>query len=114
MGAIMVVGIVVEYSILLVEFARVAQAEGASPHEAAQKAVRKRLRPILMTSLTTLFSLLPMAIGLAGGEANAPLARVICGGVIAGTLATIYVIPSLYPVFKREKPSFEDQMLEEA
>jgi len=101
MGAIMVVGIVVEYSILLVEFANVAEGQGMDAYTAAGVAYRKRLRPILMTSLTTFLSLLPMAIGLAGGEANAPLAQVICGGVVAGTLATLFIVPSLYPVIKR-------------
>ncbi len=113
MGAIMVVGIVVEYSILLVEFANVAERRGAAPDKAMRQAVSQRLTPILMTSLTTLLSLLPMAIGLAGGEANAPLARVICGGVVAGTIATLIVIPPLYPFFKRgDRPNIEDQIPE--
>ena len=75
MGIIMMVGIVVEYSIVLVDFANQRLAEGMSIHEAIIDAAKVRARPILMTSLTTWLALLPMAIGGFGGDANAPLAR---------------------------------------
>ena len=65
----MMVGIVVEYSIVLVDFANQRVKEGDSPREAIINAAKVRLRPILMTSLTTWLALLPMAIGFGGGDA---------------------------------------------
>ena len=102
MGIIMMVGIVVEYSIVLVDFANRRLEENASVREAILDAAQVRLRPILMTSLTTWLALLPMAIGFGGGEANAPLARAIIGGVLGATLLSLVVVPCLYVMFKRE------------
>jgi multidrug efflux pump subunit AcrB len=102
MGIIMIVGIVVEYSIILVDYADRLVAEGSPITEAVKKAAQVRLRPILMTSFTTWLALLPMAIGGQGGEANAPLARAIIGGVLAATVLTLFVVPVLYKLFKRE------------
>jgi multidrug efflux pump subunit AcrB len=102
MGIIMMVGIVVEYSIVLVHFANQRVREGASPVDAALEAADVRLRPILMTSLTTVLALLPMAIGFGGGDANIPLARTIIGGVLGATVLTLLVVPCLYAIFKRE------------
>ena len=100
MGIIMMVGIVVEYSIVLVDFANRRVDEGLDIREAIIDAAKVRLRPILMTSMTTWLALLPMAIGFAGGEANAPLARAIIGGVIGATLLSLAVVPCLYVIFK--------------
>jgi multidrug efflux pump subunit AcrB len=102
MGIIMVTGIVVEYSILLLEFANRRVEEGASVHEAVRDATWIRMRPIFMTSFTTWLALVPMAIGATGGEANAPLARTIIGGVLAATVLTLIVVPCLYVIVKRE------------
>ncbi len=104
MGIIMMVGIVVEYAIILIHFANQRVQEGASPADAALEAADVRLRPILMTSLTTVLALLPMAIGFGGGEANVPLARTIIGGVLGATVLTLLVVPCLYAILKR-KPS---------
>ncbi len=101
MGIIMMVGIVVEYSIVLVDFANHRLEEGLSVKEAIIDAAKVRARPILMTSLTTWLALLPMAIGGFGGDANAPLARAIIGGVIAATVLTLLVVPCLYVILKR-------------
>jgi len=101
MGIIMMVGIVVEYSIVLVSFANQRLEEGLSVTDAVIDAAKVRARPILMTSLTTWLALLPMAIGVQGGEANAPLARAIIGGVVAATLLSLIVVPCLYVIFKR-------------
>lgn len=98
MGIIMMIGIVVEYSIVLVDFANHRVNEGLSPRDAVLDAARVRMRPILMTSLTTWLALLPMAI-VAG--ANAPLARAIIGGVIGATVLTLLVVPCLYVILKR-------------
>ncbi|MCH8879853.1 MAG: efflux RND transporter permease subunit [Planctomycetes bacterium] len=103
MGIIMMTGIVVEYSIILLDFANQRVSAGLSVREAIKEATWIRLRPILMTSMTTWLALLPMAIGLAGGEANAPLARTIIGGVLAATALSLIVVPCLYILIKREE-----------
>jgi len=102
MGIIMMVGIVVEYSIVLVDFANHRLAEGLNVEEAIIDAAKVRARPILMTSLTTWLALLPMATGWFGGDANAPLAQAIIGGVIAATVLSLIVVPCLYVIFKRQ------------
>lgn len=101
MGIIMMVGIVVEYSIVLVDFANQRLGEGLSVREAIIDATKVRLRPVLMTSLTTWLALLPMAIGFGGGDANVPLARAIIGGVIGATFLSLLVVPCLYVMLKR-------------
>ena len=103
MGIIMMVGIVVEYSIVLVDFANKLVEKGHSPYDAIVEASLVRLRPILMTSLTTWLAMLPMAIGFGGGEANIPLARAIIGGVIGATILTLIVVPCLYVMLKSNK-----------
>ncbi|MBL4688362.1 MAG: efflux RND transporter permease subunit [Nannocystaceae bacterium] len=105
MGVIMMVGIVVEYGIILVDFANRGLAEGKTPTEAVIEAATVRLRPIMMTSLTTIFALLPMAIGIGAGDANVPLARTILGGVAAATVLTLIVLPCLYVITKRAEPA---------
>jgi multidrug efflux pump subunit AcrB len=109
MGIIMMVGIVVEYSIVLVDFANHRLAEGRSVRDAAIEAAQVRLRPILMTSLTTVLALVPMAwpvlflapFGISGGDANVPLARAIIGGVLGATFLSLLVLPCLYVMMKR-------------
>ena len=101
MGIIMIVGIVVEYSIVLVDFANHRLQAGLTPTESIIEAARVRLRPILMTSLTTVFALLPMAVGFGGGAANVPLAQTIVGGVVGATILTLTVVPCLFVMFKR-------------
>ena len=108
MGIIMMIGIVVEYTIVLLDFANLRLREGADVKDAIVDAALIRSRPILMTSLTTVLALLPMAIGFAGGEADEPLARTIVGGVIAATLLPAFVVPCLYILVKRPKDTTED------
>ncbi|HMS16573.1 MAG TPA: efflux RND transporter permease subunit, partial [Planctomycetota bacterium] len=96
MGLIMTVGIVVEYAILLVDYANRLRGDGWGAQRAVIEAARVRLKPILMTSTTTWIALLPLAVGTPGNEANAPLARTIIGGVISATVLTIFVVPALY------------------
>ena len=107
MGIIMMVGLVVAYSILLVDFANRQLGQGRSLTEAICEAARVRLRPILMTSLAAGLALTPMAIGGTGAEANAPLARAIIGGVVSAALLSLLVVPCLYFVFKRKSQSTE-------
>jgi len=101
MGIIMMMGIVVEYSIVLLDFADRRVREGRSPEEAVYEAAMVRFRPILMTSVTTILALLPMAVGFAGGDADQPLALTIVGGVVAATLLPKFVVPCFYAILKR-------------
>ncbi|MDV6034230.1 MAG: efflux RND transporter permease subunit [Phycisphaera sp. RhM] len=102
MGTLMMIGVVVNNSILLVEFANRRRAEGLSPHDAALSAAGVRLRPILMTSLTLVASMLPLSFQLApGNEAMIPLARALMGGMIASTLLTLVLVPCVYSLVHR-------------
>ena len=103
MGIIMMVGLVVAYSTLLVDYADRRRSEGATIEEAIAEAAAVRVRPILMTSLTTVLALTPMAIGGPGAEANVPLARAIIGGVLSAAALTLVVVPCLYAMLKRPK-----------
>ncbi|HOX42899.1 MAG TPA: efflux RND transporter permease subunit [Myxococcota bacterium] len=106
MGVIMMVGIVLSNGILLVEFANVRRRQGLDRREAILEAGTVRLRPILMTVLTTLLGLLPMAIGIGeGSESNVPLARAVVGGLIVSTFFTLILIPILYTLFHRRAPA---------
>lgn len=107
MGIIMMIGIVVEYTIVLLDFANHRLSEGATVQEAIVDAAVVRFRPILMTSVTTILALLPMAIGFAGGEADEPLARTIVGAVIAATLLPKFVVPCLYVILKKPPKAFD-------
>lgn len=97
-GCIMLGGIVVNNAILLVDQARRLRAEGSiNARDAVIEAGRRRLRPILMTSLTTILGLLPLALGIGeGAEAQAPLARAVVGGLTASTLVTLLLVPAVY------------------
>lgn len=98
MGAIMAIGVAVANAILLVTFAESHRREqSASAADAAVEGARGRLRPILMTSCAMTAGMLPMALGLGeGGEQTAPLARAVIGGLIAATIATLTVLPTVF------------------
>ncbi|MEX2363316.1 MAG: efflux RND transporter permease subunit, partial [Balneolaceae bacterium] len=98
MGMIMLIGIVVNNAIVLVDYINLMRREKNMPVlEAVIEAGRLRLRPILMTTLTTILGLLPLAIGIgAGAEIQASLARVVIGGLTASTLVTLVFIPVVY------------------
>jgi CzcA family heavy metal efflux pump len=105
MGVIMMVGIVVSNGVLLVEYTNELRRRGLSLAEAVIRAGRTRLRPILMTSLCTVFGLMPMALGwLVGGEANAPLARAVIGGLLVSTGLTLLLIPTVYTMLEERFP----------
>jgi len=97
-GVILLVGIVVNNAILLVEYIEIGKREqGLSPFEAALEAGRIRFRPIMMTTLTTVCGMLPLAIGFGeGAELMQPLALAVVGGLLVSTLLTLFIIPSLY------------------
>jgi hydrophobe/amphiphile efflux-1 (HAE1) family protein len=97
LGVIFLVGILVNNAILLVEFARQRQDGGLSPGEAVAEAGAARLRPILMTSLTTILGMLPLAAGLGeGSELLQPLALSVIGGMALGTFITLVLLPGIY------------------
>src|SRR5699024_6342818 len=103
-GIIMLVGIVVNNAILIVDQAGQLRREGLSAVDAAREAGRRRLRPILMTTLTTVLGLLPLALGLGeGAEAQAPMARAVIGGLASSTLITLVVIPVVYTLSHRQR-----------
>ncbi len=98
LGVIVLVGIVVNNAIVLVDYTNLLRRESNySLHEAVVTAGRRRLRPILMTTITTILGLTPMALGLGeGGEMQAPMARVVIGGLTTSTLITLVIIPVIY------------------
>jgi HAE1 family hydrophobic/amphiphilic exporter-1 len=101
-GCIMLGGIVVNNAILIVDQAGRLQRSGMSIHDALAEAGRRRLRPILMTTLTTILALIPLAMGIGeGADAQAPLARTVVGGLSGSSLITLFLIPVLYSVFHR-------------
>ena len=103
-GCIMLGGIVVNNAILLVDQTGQLIRNGMATHSAAAEAGRRRLRPILMTTLTTMLALLPLALGIGeGADAQAPLARVVIGGLAGSTLITLFLIPVIYLIFHPEK-----------
>jgi hydrophobe/amphiphile efflux-1 (HAE1) family protein len=110
MGIIMMLGIVVSNGVLLVDYTNVLRRKGRPLLDAVIAASRTRLRPILMTSLATVFGLLPMAIGLGtGGETNAPLARAVVGGLTVSTLLTLFLIPTMYVMLEERIPRKPEQ-----
>ena len=97
LGVIMMTGIVVSNSILIVDFTHRLRDEGKPVREAVAHACRIRLRPVLMTSMATLFGLLPMALKMGtGSEAYAPLAIAIIGGLTVSLVATVFIVPAAY------------------
>jgi len=105
-GCIMLCGIAVNNAILLVDQAGRLRHGGMATHEALAEAGRLRLRPILMTTLTTILALLPLALGIGeGADAQAPLARAVLGGLAASTVITLFLIPAVYALFFRDRES---------
>jgi multidrug efflux pump subunit AcrB len=102
MGAIMAVGVAVANAILLVTFAERSRIEGKQSDAAAIDGARSRLRPILMTSFAMTAGMIPMAIGLGeGGEQTAPLGRAVVGGLVAATIATLFILPAVFAIVQR-------------
>ncbi len=103
-GVIMLAGIVVNNAIVLVDLINQLRAQGAERFDAIMEAGKARLRPILMTSLTTALGLLPMAMGFGeGSEVRTPMAITVIGGLIVSTLLTLIVIPVVYSLMDRKR-----------
>jgi HAE1 family hydrophobic/amphiphilic exporter-1 len=103
-GVIMLAGIVVNNAIVLVDLINQLQAQGVERSEAIMQAGAARLRPILMTSLTTALGLLPMAMGFGeGSEVRTPMAITVIGGLVVSTLLTLVVIPVVYSLMDRRR-----------
>lgn len=98
LGVIFMVGIVVSNTVLLIDFAEnVRKADRVPPAEAVRRAAAVRVRPVVMTALATFFALIPMSLGLSrGSEANVPLGRAVLGGLLAGLVTTLFVVPCVY------------------
>ena len=102
-GAILLAGVVVNNAILLVDYTNRLRRKGEAKLEALKKAGRVRLRPILMTTSTTVLGLLPMAIGLGeGSELRSPMALTVIAGLLTSTLLTLVLVPAVYSVLDRK------------
>ena len=112
-GLIMLAGIVVNNAIVLVDRINQLRREGAQKLEAIRAAAKSRLRPIMMTTLTTTLGLLPMALGLGdGSEVRAPMAITVIFGLSISTLLTLIVLPVLYALFDRKQYAVESCQIE--
>jgi multidrug efflux pump subunit AcrB len=115
MGSIMCVGVATANSILVVTFANDQRHVGRGPREAALAAGMTRLRPVIMTALAMIIGMLPMSLGLGeGGEQNAPLGRAVIGGLLLATMTTLFFVPVMYSVLRRQPPLPIDPLLEGA
>jgi len=103
MGAIMCIGVATSNSILMVTFANDELRSGKNGVDAALSAGFTRLRPVMMTALAMILGMLPMSLGLgSGGEQNAPLGRAVIGGLLFATFFTLFFVPVVYRLIKRE------------
>lgn len=96
----MMVGIVVNNAIVLLDYINRQVAEGGPRAEAISRACQIRLRPILMTTLTTVLAMFPLSLGIGeGAEIQAPIATAVIGGLLVSTVSTLIVMPTLYTIF---------------
>jgi HAE1 family hydrophobic/amphiphilic exporter-1 len=102
---LMLVGIVVTNAIVLLDLINQYRMQGASVQEAVIEGGRRRLRPILMTAVATIFALLPMGLGITGqgGFISQPLAVVVIGGLLSSTVLTLVLVPTLYTMVEGRK-----------
>ncbi len=111
MGVLMLAGIVVNNAIVYVDYTNILRARGKSLHEALSTAGELRLRPILMTTFTTIFGLVPMAIGLGeGSELTTPLARAVIGGLSSSFIFTLVFLPVVYSLLEQIKESIQARL----
>jgi multidrug efflux pump subunit AcrB len=114
MGAIMTMGVATANSILVVTFANDARAGGKNAMEAALQAGYTRLRPVCMTALAMILGMFPMALALGeGGEQNAPIGRAVIGGLLFATIGTLFMVPVIYSLVRKEAPIDYDKRIED-
>lgn len=105
MGTIMTIGVATANSILMVVFANDERVAGKDRYEAALNAGFTRLRPVIMTALAMIIGMLPMALAFGeGGEQNAPLGRAVIGGLLLATVGTLFIVPVIYSLLKKDAP----------
>lgn len=114
MGAIMTIGVATANSILMVVFANDERVAGKNRFDAALDAGFTRLRPVLMTALAMIIGMLPMALALGeGGEQNAPLGRAVIGGLLLATVGTLFIVPVIYSLLKKDAPVDFDREIDQ-
>jgi multidrug efflux pump subunit AcrB len=114
MGSIMCIGVATANSILLVVFANDQRVEGMDARSAALSAGHTRIRPVIMTAAAMIMGMLPMALGMGeGGEQNAPLGRAVIGGLLLATLTTLFVVPLVYSLLRKNPPVDFERRIEE-
>ncbi len=114
MGAIMCIGVATSNSILMITFANDRRREGDDAIQAVLAAGATRLRPVLMTALAMIMGMLPMSLGLGdGGEQNAPLGRAVIGGLLVATVFTLFFVPVMYSLLRRQPPAIDEEDLPE-
>lgn len=110
-GFVMLAGIIVNNGIVLVDYVNQLRREGMAKKDAIVEASKTRLRPVFMTALTTIISMSTMALGFGNGtEMSQPMAIVVVGGMIYGTLLTLIFVPCLYDAFNRDKDMREEDL----
>jgi len=108
-GVIMLVGIVVNNGIVMVDAANQLREQGLDRFDAISRAARLRMRPVLMTSLTTIMAMVPLALGVGeGSESWQGMAKAVIGGLVVSTALTLFVVPTMYTLFARK--TLEDKM----
>ena len=115
MGTIMTIGVATANSILMVVFANDERVAGKDrTRSRPQRRLHTRLRPVLMTALAMIIGMLPMALSLGeGGEQNAPLGRAVIGGLLFATVGTLFIVPVIYSLLKKEAPVDYDKEIDE-
>ena len=110
-GFVMLAGIIVNNGIVLVDYINQLRREGMSKKEAIIESAKTRLRPVLMTAITTIISMSTMAIGMGRGvEMSQPMAIVVVGGMVYGTVLTLVLVPCLYDALNKEKDMREEEL----
>lgn len=110
-GFVMLAGIIVNNGIVMVDYINQLRREGMSKKESIIESGKTRLRPILMTALTTILAMSTVALGIgSGSEMMQPMAIVTVGGLVYGTLLTLIVVPCIYDAFNREKSMVEEEL----
>jgi len=106
-GLILLVGLVTKNAIILIDKVNQLREAGVAKHEALVEGARSRLRPIIMTTLCTLFGFLPLAVAMGeGAEVRAPMAITVIGGLLVSTLLTLLVIPVVYDLMDRRGDAY--------